>query len=184
MVRKLESEFLNPARMMSLRKEICKQLAPVKSVENPQRLRKQMDVLDQRIDQGAEKMLAAPAKLTPILMAKLEGWRQQREALEDRLKALARPVVARGAELDKDVEEAISELQRLREGLHQDDRALMRDVMRELVAKVDLTFSWRGDRKRERAALVRGLIHLRPSLQSVKLVTGMTTHGNSDPCDL
>ena len=171
LVRKLEAEFLDPARLTLLRKEIRKQLTPVKSAEDPQQLRKQIAALAKRIDQGAGKMLVAPPSLTAILTAKLDEWRHQREALESRLQALAKPQATTTGEVDKLVDEAIGELQRLREGIHQADRTLVRDVLREMVSKVELWFKWRPERKQNRAVLSRGLIHLRPDLQTIRLVS-------------
>ena len=179
LVRKLEDELLNPSKLAELQKELRRQLRPIKSVENPQRLRKQIEALDKRIDQGAEKMLAAPPSLTATLTAKLDEWHQQRDAMQASLKALVKPEAASAAESDKVVEEAISELAGLREGLHQEDRLLLRDALQQLVGKVELFFKWRPERKRQRAALVRGLIHLRPALQSIKLVSGVSTEGKS-----
>ena len=180
LVRKLEDELLNPSKLAELRKELRRQLRPVKSAEDPQRLRKQIEALDRRIDQGAEKMLAAPPSLTATLTAKLDQWHQQRAALEARLKALVTPEAASAAESDKMVDEAIGELAGLREGLHQEDRLVLRDVLQQLVGKVELWFKWRPERKRQRAALVRGLIHLRPELQSIKLVSSVSTDGKSN----
>ena len=56
---------------------------------------------------------------------------------------------------------------------------LVRDVLQQTVAKVELWFKWRPERKRQRATLVRGLIHLRPDLQCIKLVSAGSTLGKS-----
>jgi DNA invertase Pin-like site-specific DNA recombinase len=180
LVRKLQAEYLAPAKQAQLRAELRKLVYPatVPAVQ-PERLRKQITALDQRIDQGAEKLLAAPAALVGILTAKLDTWRCERDDLQARLEAHKRPQEAAGADAEHLVDLAIAELQTLRERLQEDDRELLRGTLRELVSKVQLWFTYDASRKRNRSKPARGLIHLRPDLQCIKLVPGLEPPGTS-----
>ncbi len=182
LVRKLQTGFLDTIKVGQLRQDIRRQLKAERPgrQENAQRLVAEVEAFGAKIDKGAEKLLAAPDHLVPILTEKLDQWRKEREAVQSRLQSLQRPQEAVEGDLEVLIDQAISELQTLRQRLHEADPLIVREVLREMVAKVELWFKWRPERKRERAVLTRGLIHLRPDLQSIKLVSTVSTLGKSN----
>jgi len=180
LVHKLQEKVLCPDRLGALRKEIRRQLKPPKvRRENPRRLKAQIEALSKKLDQGVENLLEAPKDLTALLTAKLQEWRRERDALRAQLEILQQPQKAASADLDAMVDRAIGELETLGQRLHEADPVLLRQALREMISKVELWFRRVRKLKTERSELVRGLIHLRPELKSVKLVSGVSTLGKS-----
>ena len=71
-------------RLEALRAEVRRQLA-AESRRDPsaaEQLRKRITVLDRQIDQGAERILSAPASIASTLYAKLEKLQNQRRQLQ------------------------------------------------------------------------------------------------------
>ena len=180
LVRKLQTDFLDVCKATQLRREIRRQLQPAKvDHHEAEHLRRQIAALDKRMDTGTEKLLLAPADLTELLAGKLQQWRGERQDLQGRLETLQRPQEATGLNIDEMVNQAMGELATLRERLHEADPALLRETLREMVVKVELWFHRVPKRKTEKSELVRGLIHLRPESQFIKLVSGGSTFGKS-----
>jgi len=72
----------------------------------------------------------------------------------------------------------MGELQTLQECYNEADPGLLRSAFGRLVSKVELWFGWKPSTRggtRQTAVPKRGLIHLRPDLQIVKLVSGDTS---------
>jgi len=72
------------------------------------------------------------------------------------------------------IEDAINELETLRETLHDGDSGSLRDVLREFVSKIALWFDWKepeAGKKRGKCEFRDGFIHLRPDLQVFRLVS-------------
>ena len=181
MVRKLQSDFLDVCKAGQLRREIRRQLKPAKvDHHEAEQLRRQIATADKRIDLGTEKLLTAPADLTELLAGKLQQWRGERQDLQARLETLQRPQEAVGLNVEEMVDQIMGELATLRERLHEADPALLRETLREMVVKVELWFHRVPKRKTEKSELVRGLIHLRPESQFIKLVSGVSTDGKSN----
>jgi len=140
------------------------------------KLQAKIDRLSKQIDQGAEKLLAAPASLTDILTAKLQGWQNERESLQQQLHAQQAASVV-DADVSQGIEDAIAELETLRQRLHETDPGLLRDLLRQFVAKVEVWFDVAKGAKRFKSVPRLGLIHLRPDLKIFQLVAGVTSLG-------
>jgi DNA invertase Pin-like site-specific DNA recombinase len=163
-VRRIQDDFLNPDNLEKLRGELRAQLA-ARGPDNAGRartMRGQLADLDRKIDQGAERLLAAPADLTEMLTAKLREWQEQRGRLQRELEALER--VQPTGDPEALVERAIARLAQLRDWLNQCDPARLREVIRQAVSKVECWFEHAPYGRREKSVLSRGLIHLRPDV--------------------
>jgi len=179
LVQKLRERFLDEWQMEDLRAEIRRQCeAPEPAMDRAAvaKLQAKIDRLSKQIDQGAEKLLAAPASLTDILTAKLQGWQNERESLQQQLHAQQAASVV-DADVSQGIEDAIAELETLRQRLHETDPGLLRDLLRQFVAKVEVWFDVAKGAKRFKSVPRLGLIHLRPDLKIFQLVAGVTSLG-------
>jgi DNA invertase Pin-like site-specific DNA recombinase len=177
LVRKLQDTFLEESNLAELRNEIRRQLAPSAPTSSADtgRLQARIEKLSKQIDKGAEKLLTAPADLTSILTAKLQSWQKERDELQRQAGTHRTAPGATETDVEEIIGEAIGELQALRERLAEADPALLRNVLRQLVARVEFWFDWKTAKGRKRPFPVvrRGLIHVRPDLRIVKLVQGV-----------
>ena len=182
LVRKLQDHFADVGELRELKAEIrrrCQPSKPTCSGAEVARLQGRIDKLSKQIDQGAENLLAAPADLTAVLTTKLQSWQKERDELRKQLQAHQRPQAGTVANVDEMVEAITGELQTLRESLNESDPGLLRAALKRLVSKVELWFDFKQTKYGDRIQAVprRGLIHLRPDLQIVKLVSGGSTEG-------
>lgn len=180
LVEKLQERFLDAQEMEHLRAEIRRQRPASETAcdgVDVAKLQAHVARLSKQIDAGAEKLLAAPANLTAILTAKLQDWQTKRDELNAQLDAYQQPQDVAAAGAEEIVEEAIRELQMLRERLHAADPGQLRDVFRQLVAKVEFWFDATKGAKRFKSVPRHGLIHLRPDLKVFQLVAGVTSPG-------
>jgi len=88
-VRKIQERYLSDSALDRLRKA----LEAAKDRTRPRpgdltRLRREIDDLDHKIDQGAERALEAPPEIVPTLYRKFEAWRVARDRLKTELDAL------------------------------------------------------------------------------------------------
>ena len=92
-VRKLQAEVLSEAAIDRLLTAYRKRLAARRQVvpADDSRLPKQIENLDRRIDQGAERVSSAPAGIVTTLYATLDRLREQRDRLQARLDAAGKP---------------------------------------------------------------------------------------------
>jgi DNA protecting protein DprA len=180
-VRRIQQDFLAPENLQKLREEMARQLAGRSGADPGQakRLRAKVAELDRQIGQGAEKLLTAPADLMELLVGKLREWRQQRDQAQAELDAAEaqarRPAPAPEATIDR----ALGYLQSLHERLGQADPALLRETVREAVARIECWFTHipLGKKGRQRSVLERGLIHVRPDVVIVRDVPGGLARG-------
>jgi DNA invertase Pin-like site-specific DNA recombinase len=163
-VRRMQQEFLNPESVRRLRQELHRQLAARGDggASKAGELRKELADLERKIDQGAERLLAAPPDLTPTLTAKLREWQRQRDKL--RADLAAAESVKPAADPEAIVAEAVAKLARLGELLGQCDPALLREAIRQMVSKIECRFDHVPYGRRQKSVLVEGRIHLHPDL--------------------
>jgi site-specific DNA recombinase len=162
----IQDEFLKPANLKALKAEIRRQEEAERAGrERPAAdLERRIAELDRKIDQGTEKWLMAPPSLTGVLGTKLDQWRTERERLEAERRAVAKPA-ANVEDLDAAVEQIIAGLATLRDRADDLPAAESREVIRQMVERVELWFRHVPyGRTREKSLLDHGLIHLRPDL--------------------
>lgn len=126
-------------------------------------LRREIEDLDRKIDQGAERVLEAPPEIVPPLYRKLEGWRAERERLNTELGSLTSRQARPDRRDDSEIDQAIEVLQNLSEALRQADPAETRELLRSLVSRVEVHFrheATSGGRRRNEFS--HGTIFVRP----------------------
>jgi DNA invertase Pin-like site-specific DNA recombinase len=168
--RKLYEEFLDPANLAKLREEIERQLkaGSRSDPERAERLRAALAKLDRQIDEGTERYLTAPKALLPELAAKLDRWKEEREGLTAELEALQ--AEAGPEDYAARADKALAQLARLREEFNAPHAARLREVIRQMVTKIECWFDYlphgtdRHGNPRMKSVLTRGVIHLRRDL--------------------
>jgi hypothetical protein len=156
----IEDEVLAPGRLESLRAEVRRQDEEESAPAAVDPLKKRFEELEARIAQGNENLAVLPQDRLPGVVAKVREWEQER----DRVKAeLAR---RQGGGNLAGLEEAIAEcealLWRLREAVAAGDPLGLREVIRETVARIELSWTRHPYGKRTRYLVSGGVIHLRP----------------------
>jgi site-specific DNA recombinase len=171
-VRRLQADFLNPANIEALRKELRRQVESV-ALGDPaeaRRLRAHIDELDRKINQGSERLLEEEdAALVPVLRAKLQEWQRKRGELQDRLDGLEKNRL-RVTNVEAQVEAAVAELWTLHERLDDARPEQLREVLGQLVSKVELWFEQvpYGKAGRMQGVFSRGLVTIRPDLTVIR----------------
>ncbi len=128
-----------------------------------QRLRDKIKTLSGQIDRGAEKLLTSPADLTAVLEDKLRDWQNQRRQAQAELKALESAATV-ATDLEVKLEQALACLRDLQAKAAGADRAKLRALIRQMVARIECHFTQVPYGKRTRSQLVNGMIYLRPDL--------------------
>jgi DNA invertase Pin-like site-specific DNA recombinase len=162
LIRKLQETMLNPANLARLREELRRQEAE-RDVARPgqtARLEKRIRELTSKVDKGMERMALIDPDLLTEYAAKVREWKEERDRLATELEALSRP--AAGPDLDEMVKAAEEQLYRLREAVQEADAGMVRELLREMISKVDLHFSHTVKRRQVRSRITKGVIHLRP----------------------
>jgi DNA invertase Pin-like site-specific DNA recombinase len=159
-LRVLEQEVLAPERLEALRQEVRRQDeeegAP--AAVNPMQAR--LAELETWIAQGNRNLAILPSDRVPGVVAALRDWEQER----DRLKAeLARRHGGGNLEgLDEAIATCEALLWQLRHAAESGDALLLREVIREAIERIELTWERRPYGRRTRYILKGGIIHLRP----------------------
>lgn len=174
-VRKIREDFLNPDNLRKLEAEIKWQLDGRGKPDPTQakKVRAQLAKLQHQIDQGAERVLSAPAELVEVLSAKLRGWQEEQRRLKTELDGLDKPK-AKG-KAGPSVDEVIAPLWELEKRLATANPAMVREVIRQTVSRVECHFERRERAGRMVRTLARGLIHLRVDKQIVRDVPNVST---------
>ena len=107
----------------------------------------------------------APPDLMEMLGDKLRNWRNERQRLQTELEAEKRPH-REANDVDARIDRISQQLGTLRERIGRADPAIVREVVRAMVSKIECWFVQvpYGKKGRMRSDLRRGLIHLRPDL--------------------
>jgi site-specific DNA recombinase len=157
-VGKLEQEVLTPATVERLRAEMRGQLE-AEATEAPadlRELRGRAAQLEQQVAKGNANMALAPADAIAGIAATVRAWRTEREAVQGEIDRLETDASKTDAEAV--LAAAEGQLWRLREMILGDDPLLVREVLRELLSKVELWFVHRRTAQQTRGRFVRGLI--------------------------
>jgi DNA invertase Pin-like site-specific DNA recombinase len=164
-VRMIRDRYVSDQAIARLRKAIERQQAadrePVSPVDQRQ-LRKRIEALDQKIDQGASRVFEAPAAIVPKLYVKLGQLRQERDELQRQLAVAGRSETRSAAKRDHEVEAALDALRRLRETFDTAERGDLRELISTVVSKINLEFSHDTSGKQTRNTITGGTIWVRP----------------------
>jgi site-specific DNA recombinase len=164
-VRKLQERLLNPESLEALRDEIRRQdQEAATGGVNVTALEARLATLSRSVDLAARRVIAEEDDaLVPALRKQLQAVQREHDELASQLEAIRRQ--DRPAEdLEAGVEEALALMGRLEKAVEEEDGDLLRDVLGEAVAYVELFFNHEptSTGKRTRSTFVRGLIYLRP----------------------
>lgn len=173
-VRKLQAEIFTETAidrlLIAYRKRLAAQRKAAPTDEG--RLRKQIEILDRQIDQGAERVLSAPEKLVATMYAKLDRLRAERERLQTQLNATGHKGRGSSPTDDKKVEEAARVLRDLRGAFQDAEPKEIRGLIEPLVSKIELHFDHVQEGKRRRNPFNHGTIFVRPTDPALSLLFG------------
>jgi site-specific DNA recombinase len=162
LLRKLQEALLDPANLEKVRAEV-RRLEAQEAEAQPGRARgleRQLADLNQKIAGGMERLALIDRDLLADFTATVRGWKADRDRLAAELRRLQKPGPA------ADVEEAVraveAKLARLRETLADAEPCQVREVLREMVSKVELHFDIQPRKGKTRSIFRRGLIYVRP----------------------
>jgi DNA invertase Pin-like site-specific DNA recombinase len=161
-LRVLEEEMLSPNRLEALREEIRRQDEAERAPAALDPLRGRLTELEARIAQGNQNLLLLPPDRLPGAVASLREWEQERDRLREELER--RQGGGNLVGLDDAIAACETLLWRLREAVGSGDELLLREVMREAVARIELSWEHRPPGCRPRHVLRGGVIHLRPQV--------------------
>lgn len=163
-VRMSQERYLSDSALARLRRSL--ENAQDRTRPRPRdlaRLRQEIQVLDRKIDQGAERVLEAPSEIVPALYRKLEELRAQRERLRVELEAHTSRQASRDRKDGSEIDRTIEALQSLGEALRQAGPAETKEILNSLVTKIELYFQHeQTDGGRERNEFAHGKIFIRP----------------------
>jgi hypothetical protein len=125
--------------------------------------------LDREIDHGVKRLLRAPDDVADLLAQELSNMRRERERLARELDDLEQP--RDPADIEAEVEAAVSRLWTLAEELGQADPARLRELIRRMVARIELHFDHIQRGPRVECPLSKGTIDLRPDPILFRLVS-------------
>jgi DNA invertase Pin-like site-specific DNA recombinase len=161
-IRKLQQVILNPENVQKLRDEVARQelqnqeAAPIR-VET---IQKQLADLDMRIERGTNNLTILDRDIVPELAAKIRALKEERDRLIEELESLQHPQERAGLD---DVLRGVEErLYRLRESIAEADPHMVRNLIQEMVTKIELHFTHEQRPKKMQSIFRRGVIYIRP----------------------
>jgi hypothetical protein len=161
-LRVLEEEVLSRGRLEALREEVRRQDEEERAPAAVDPLHKRLAELEARITQGNENLALLPPDRLPGVVAKVREWEQERDRL--RAELARRQGGGSLGGLDEAIAACEALLWRLREAAAASDPLLLREVIREAVSRVELSWERRPYGRRTRYVLQGGVIHLRPQV--------------------
>jgi DNA invertase Pin-like site-specific DNA recombinase len=159
-LRVLEEEMLAPQRIQALREEIRRQDEEERAPVSVEPLHKRLTELEGNIAQGRRNLAIIPEDQVPHVVAVVRGMEEERDKIIAELKR------REGGGNLEDLDDAIATcealLWRLRESVKEGDPLLLREVIRESIARIELTWVKKPHGKKNRYLISGGVIHLRP----------------------
>jgi len=159
---KLRETLLAGGNMDRLRAALRKELrerATTPKKSNLEALRRRHRDLIKQVDRGAERLLTAPESLLDVLTEKLSTMKRERDHV-----GIERQAVEKATEpvdVEAEVERASGKVWTLVEELKDAEPARMRELLGQLVERVELRFSHRQNGKRREFRPTSGRIHFR-----------------------
>jgi site-specific DNA recombinase len=161
LIKTLQERVLAPENLAALRDEIRRQDEEEAS-QGPARadaIRAQLAELETMLKRGAGRLAMLPDDLAEEFAANLREWNDERRRLTADLEQLGQGTGR--ADMEEGVRLAEEELWRMREALTGDDLPLLREVLRELISRVELWFTSRRTAKLTRWEFTRGRLWIR-----------------------
>jgi hypothetical protein len=131
------------------------------------RLRRQVEDLNRKLDAGVDRISSAPAALVPTLTAKLEELQQQRNALTAKLAAAVKPLQPDDAQREEaEALAGIEALRNLRQSFAESRPSDIRQLLSAVVSRIDLRYQHESQGRKIRHRFVEGIIALRPAISA------------------
>ena len=142
-VRLIEKRYLSNAALDRLRqakrRRLATQARPNQDLDTDT-LRQRIKKLDKQIVVGTERVFSAPENIVGTIYAKLDQLKAERDRLQAQLETQAKPAKASWLDLEKKVEATIEALRELRQAIRDSDPADTRELLRQIVSSIELSF--------------------------------------------
>jgi DNA invertase Pin-like site-specific DNA recombinase len=155
----LQDTFLDPDHLRALRAEIEQQEQAEHAPDRVAGVQADIAELTRKIDQGHRNLAVLPTDRVGKVLDVIRGLERERDALEADLRRLDGE--SRVKDLDAAVAAAESWLWRLREAAGGADPAVLGDLIRQMVARIEFRWDRQQRGRRTRYVLTGGVIHLR-----------------------
>ena len=130
-------------------------------------LRSKVAGLDKEIQHGTRRLLRAPDDIADLLAGELSNMKRERDRLAAELEQLEASVAPMDVEAEADA--VVDKLWTLADELQRADPARLRELIRRMVARIDLWLDHVPKGNRVECPLSRGVIELRPDEISYRL---------------
>ena len=159
--RKIQEEYLSEPALNRLRRALVEEQERTRPrPQDRRRLKAEIEKLDRKIDQGAERVLEAPAEIVPTLYRKLEEFKAGRDQLHRELQSLSAAQAKRNGNDGAEVDRAIETLKNLGEALSKARPEDSKELLASIVSKIELHFE--PGSGRQKRAFSHGTVYLRP----------------------
>ena len=161
LINKIQQHYATPKANKQLRAAVLKELE--RSNPKPKdtaRLQSEIRSLDQKINGAEDVVLEAPQRLRAGLYRKLEQLTQKREHAQEQLARVAQHAHRR-KENDKTVKQAMTTLKQLGELLHKADPDHVKNLLGEVVDRIELHFDHGSYGKIRRSTFREGMVYFR-----------------------
>ena len=163
-VRMLQKRYLSKPALDRLRKALEAEQngtgPPGPRPRDLSRLSKQIEILDRKIDQGADRVLDAPSELVPTLYRKIEDLKSKRDRLNTELESLTSGETRSNGKDDKEIDQAIDALKSFGKALAKARPEETKELLSSIVSKIELNFEHKPISRR-RNVFTSGTIYLR-----------------------
>ena len=143
----------------ALRKELRERATTPKKSNLEALRRRHRDLMIKQVDRGAERLLTAPESLLDVLTEKLSTMKRERDHVGVERQAVEK--ATEPVDVEAEVERASGKVWTLVEELKDAEPARMRELLGQLVERVELRFSHRQNGKRREFRPTSGRIHFR-----------------------
>jgi DNA invertase Pin-like site-specific DNA recombinase len=171
LIRKLQEAFLDKDNLRKLREEVAGLEKEMRGEDNLERLRRQADTLGRKINNGLERIADLPRELVADMGAKVSAWKEERAKVQAELRRIETESPVK--HLEQKIADAEGVLWRLQEVLQAEDNVLLRQLLRELVSRIELRWTHYETAHTSRSRLEGGIVYLRPQEElSITFPTG------------
>jgi hypothetical protein len=159
-LRVIEEEVLAPERLAALREEIRKQDEAERAPAPVDGLQARLREVEAQIAQGNRNLAVLPEERLRAVLAVVRQMEEERDQIKAELTRRQGGGNLQG--FNEVIAECEAILWRLREAVAEADPLLLREVVRQTVARIELSWVRRPYGKRTRYLIQGGVLHLRP----------------------
>ena len=168
LLRKLQEEVLIGEHRRELRQRILEGLAAEQSAPTDiDALRRRVADFDKQVAHGTKRLLQAPDDIADLLAAELSKLRKERDRLARELSEWEPTPVT---DLEAKADALVDRLWRLRKELENAPSTRMRELVHQMVTRIDLRFDRKKQGRRTIYPFAGGIVHLRPDPVLYRLV--------------